>query len=623
MAQVLPFKPVAEAAPAAAPGKPHLGDILVRSGRLAPEALATALDQQQDQDIALGQILLVGGLITPEVLTDALSEQAKIGRVDLDARPADPSLVATADPYLCLELEAVPWRVHGGRRVIAVANPSRGAEALAAFGGEALALAPAAAIRRTVARQFGPAMVRDAEARCPAGMSCRTLLANGFTVRKATVLAAVTALIVWLPWHALTAAFLWIFAAQVATVALRLVALLARWRAHRQPPTMGATRLAEHRRKPRVSILVPLKGEAAVAGQLLSALRAMEYPEALLDIKLVLEAGDTQTLAAIERAGMPATVEVVTVPRGTVETKPRAMNYALPFCKGEIVGIYDAEDRPDPGQIRAVVDHLMEADPKVGCVQGYLDFYNPEDNWLSRWFTIDYANWFRIVLLGIQRLGFPIPLGGTTVFFRRRALEEVGCWDAHNVTEDADLGMRLARHGYRCEMIATTTEEEACADSRRRWIRQRSRWLKGYAITWATHMRRPDRLWRDLGPLGFVGFQVLFLGGLTSCLALPVLWVAFLLGIAGVPVAESVPRGLGAALFAILTLGTAVDWLGSAIALVETGRARIVPWILGLPVYGLLGSVAAYRAIAEIFYKPFHWHKTHHSGLRRPHADIG
>lgn len=617
MAQVLPFKRAPNDGTTPPPRNPYLGEVLVRSGRLAPEALATALDQQRDQDIALGQILLVGGLITPDALTDALSEQARIGRIDIEARPPDPHLVARADPYRCLGLEAVPWRTFAGRRVIAVANPARGAEALAAFGGEALALAPAEAIRRTVARHFGQTMVRDAEARCPAEMSCRTLLANGFTVRKATVLAALAALVVWAPQAMLAALFLWIFLAQSATVGLRLVALVARWRQHRKPPTGTATRLAEHRRKPRVSILVPLKGEAAVAGQLLSALRAMDYPEALLDIKLVLESGDTATLAAIERAGLPPTVEVVTVPRGTIETKPRAMNYALPFCKGEIVGIYDAEDKPDPGQIRAVVEHLMEADPKVGCVQGYLDFYNPEDNWLSRWFTIDYANWFRIVLLGIQRLGFPIPLGGTTVFFRRRVLEEVGCWDAHNVTEDADLGMRLARRGYRCEMIPTTTEEEACAESRRRWITQRSRWLKGYAITWATHMRRPDRLWRDLGPLGFAGFQVLFLGGLTSYLALPLLWAAFLLGLAGVPVADSLPRGLGPALFAILTLGTAVDWLGSTIALAETGRVRIVPWIVGLPLYGLLGSVAAYRAIAEIFYKPFHWHKTRHSGLRQ------
>ncbi len=275
----------------------------------------------------------------------------------------------------------MPWRTFAGRRVIAVANPSRGAEALAAFGGETLALAPSAAIRRTIARQFGPAMVRDAEARCPEDRSCRTLLADGFTVRKATVLAAIAALLVWMPGPLFALAFLWVLLAQAATVGLRILALFARWRGRGAQSVPGAaTRLSEHRRKPSVSILVPLKGEAAVAGQLLAALGKMDYPEALLDIKLVLESHDTATLAAIERAGLPPTVEVVRVPRGTIETKPRAMNYALPFCKGEIVGIYDAEDAPDPGQIRAVVQHLMEADPRVGCVQGCLDFYNDDDN---------------------------------------------------------------------------------------------------------------------------------------------------------------------------------------------------------------------------------------------------
>ena len=173
------------------------------------------------------------------------------------------------------------------------------------------------------------------------------------------------------------------------------------------------------------------------------------------------------------------------MPADALKTKPRAMNYALPFCRGDIVGVYDAEDRPDPGQIRAVVQHLQAAPPEVACVQGYLDFYNSADNWLSRCFTLEYAIWFRVVLLGVQRLGLPIPLGGTSVFFRRGVLEQIGAWDAHNVTEDADLGMRLARFGYRCEMIASTTWEEAnCRVGP--WIRQRSRWLKGYALTWAT-----------------------------------------------------------------------------------------------------------------------------------------
>ena len=159
-----------------------------------------------------------------------------------------------------------------------------------------------------------------------------------------------------------------------------------------------------------------------MAKRLLEALAAMDYPPALLDIKLVLEADDAMTRAAITGPVLPPTIEVISVPADTLRTKPKAMNYALPFCSGDIVGVYDAEDRPEPGQIRAVVAHLPRAPPEVACVQGYLDFYNAGENWLSRCFTLEYAIWFRVVMLGVERLGLPIPLGGTTVFFRRNVL---------------------------------------------------------------------------------------------------------------------------------------------------------------------------------------------------------
>ena len=219
-----------------------------------------------------------------------------------------------------------------------------------------------------------------------------------------------------------------------------------------------------------------------------------------------------------------------------------------------------------------------------------------------------------MLLTGVQRLGLPIPLGGTTVFFRRRALEEIGAWDAHNVTEDADLGMRLARLGYRCEMIATTTLEEANCHGVMRWVGQRSRWLKGYAITWATHMRRPAALWRDLGWKGFLGFQVLFLGGMTSYLALPLFWLLWAGG-AGVRICRSgsiCRRRWSPASSLSMLLGQAVMLSCAVIALKDSGRLRMLPWLALLPFYWPLGALAAYRAIAEVFYAPFYWNKTEH-----------
>lgn len=621
MAQVLQFgrldAVVADAAPAEAKQHPFLGDILVRTGALAPDALDAALALQREQDTLLGRILIVNGLISREALTEALSEQSKLGRIDLEVLPPDPILAAEADPYLCLRLEAIPWRRFGGRRVIAIANPANGKAAMEALGGTdepiALAIATPEAIRGAITRQFGAGMAAAAETRCDAAFSCRSIVSTGFTWRKAAAIAAVAGAIALAPLLALEAALVWILVSNLLTTGLRLVAIFARWKGGAPVTTSPTPRLVEYKRLPSVSVLVPLKGEAAVAGQLLAAMARMEYPAPLLDIKLVLEADDRATLAAIERAGLPPTVEVVTVPAGTIQTKPRAMNYALPFCRGEIVGVYDAEDLPDPGQIRAVVQHLMEAPREVACVQGYLDFYNTGKNWLSRCFTIEYAVWFRVVLHGVQRLGLPIPLGGTTLFFRREALERIGAWDAHNVTEDADLGMRLARFGYRCEMIATTTLEEANAESFGRWVRQRSRWLKGYAITWATHMRGPRTLLRDLGWRGFLGFQVLFLGGITSYLATP-LFLVLWLGAFGleIPAFAALPGGILSAFFLSTILGQAVMLATATLALIDSGRARMLPWVATLMVYWLLGAIAAYRALAEVFYAPFHWHKTEH-----------
>jgi glycosyltransferase XagB len=267
----------------------------------------------------------------------------------------------------------------------------------------------------------------------------------------------------------------------------------------------------------------------------------------------------------------------ILVPPGTVRTKPRALNYALDFCRGSIVGVYDAEDAPAPDQLRRVVRRFRESPPEVACLQGVLDFYNARTNWLSRCFTIDYATWFRIVLPGIARLGFVIPLGGTTLFFRRAALERLGGWDAHNVTEDADLGLRLARHGYRCELIDSVTEEEANCRAIP-WIRQRSRWLKGYALTWISHMRRPGLLLRDLGLWKFMGVQILFLGTLSTFLLAPLVWSFWLLPF-GLPhpLAGIVPWWLFVALGSAFLLTELVNIAASAVAVSSAKHRWLIP----------------------------------------------
>ncbi len=630
MARVLPFaRSAAETdtpPPAApAPARPLIGDLLVESGAIAPAALAEALEQQAGQDQHLGRILLANRMISHEDLSDALSRQSGLGRVDLGLSPPAPDLMAEIDPYRCLAIEALPWRQIGGTRVIALANPDHAEAARAACGGTgqriAFALAPPEQIRRAITEAFTGRLRDDARDRCPQEYSCRDWNPGARRWRWPLAGLLLAAGVVAAPLLALQILMGWILVANAMTMGLRLVAIFARFRRQPRRDAPAATPLADHRKLPRVSLLIPLLREEAVARQLLDALAAMDYPAALLDIKLVLEADDEVTRAAIERVALPSNIEVIAVPRDGLRTKPRAMNYALPFCAGEIIGVYDAEDRPDPSQIRTVVEHLRNAPPEVACVQGYLDFYNSGRNWLARCFTLEYAIWFRVVLLGVQRLGLPIPLGGTTVFFRRNVLEAIGGWDAHNVTEDADLGMRLARFGYTCEMIPSTTWEEANFRVRP-WIRQRARWLKGYAITWATHMRRPRALLADLGGRGFVGFQVLFLGAITSYLSIPLFWAITLVTAGfGYSFWATFPGWLLTAFLASMLAGQAVMLATALIAARDSGHRGLIGWVLALPFYWPLGAVAAYRAIGEIFTRPFHWHKTEHGiDLRTGHG---
>jgi len=331
-----------------------------------------------------------------------------------------------------------------------------------------------------------------------------------------------------------------------------------------------------------------------------------------LDVCLVLEADDVTTQAAIAQAELPSWMRAIRVPLGTLQTKPRALNYALSFAKGSIIGVYDAEDAPAPDQINIVVNRFAQRDHKVACLQGRLDFYNAHSNWLARCFTVEYATWFRIMLPGLERLGLAIPLGGTTLFFRRETLEELGGWDAHNVTEDADLGIRLTRHGYRTEIIDSVTQEEANARAWP-WVKQRSRWLKGYAITYGVHMRDPVKLWRDLGAWQFFGVQMLFAGTISQFLLAPLLW-SFWLMMIGLPhpLDDILSKPVAISFAITFLLSEIIGVSVAALAVAKAKKPELIKWTPTLHFYFPLAVVAAYKGVFELATKPFYWDKTSH-----------
>ncbi len=528
------------------------------------------------------------------------------GLADSAGRPPDARLIDRMPPGVLLASDAVPWRRIGGGVVFAGTRPEALPALAAAWeasgGGAAMGARFALAAPQDVARALRRVAPRQAEAasmRTPAAQSCRWLGARGWGAGAAAALGAFAAALALAPMAVLAAASVVAALFVLAGTVLRAAALFSSgWRRPPWAPVPDAL--------PTISVMVPLYREAAIAERLLVRLGRVDYPRGLLDLRLVTEAEDTTTRDALAAASLPPWVTVVPVPDGPIRTKPRALNYALDGCRGQIVGVWDAEDAPAPDQLLRVAAEFAAAPPDVACLQGRLAFATRGHGWLARCFALEYAGWFRIVLPGLEALGLPIPLGGTTLFLRRGPLEAVGGWDAHNVTEDADLGIRLARHGYRTALIDTVTVEEPNTRPLA-WIRQRSRWLKGYAITWMVHTRQPLRLIRDLGPWGAAGVQVILLGTLLQFALAPALWLYWL----------GLPAGAGASALAwtlagLLLLSEAVNWTVAVLGARRAGIMRHAVLVPTMLLYFPLATFAAWKALIEIAVAPFYWDKTAH-----------
>jgi cellulose synthase/poly-beta-1,6-N-acetylglucosamine synthase-like glycosyltransferase len=369
---------------------------------------------------------------------------------------------------------------------------------------------------------------------------------------------------------------------------------------------------------PVYTILVPLCREAAVVRNLIAALRRLDWPSDRLDIKLVLEENDMETRAEVARHLPGPPFEAIIVPGIGPQTKPKALAFAHLFTRGEFVTVYDAEDDPHPRQLREAFARFR-ADPELACVQAPLLIDNPDPTWIARLFTIEYSALFDGLLPYLASKGLPLPLGGTSNHFRRSMLDEIGGWDPFNVTEDADIGLRLARGGYRVGTISLPTYEEAPV-SFGAWMRQRSRWFKGWMQTCLVHTRHPLRLVHDLGLKRTCGFVAIQLGMVLSALLHP-FFIVLLLAFAADPSAV-LGREDGMSTAALAAIGLVNLFAGYIAMMILAGRTlrlrglkRIAPALIWLPVYWLLMSVAIYRAFFQLLMRPHHWEKTTHLGL--------
>ncbi|MEQ8405545.1 MAG: glycosyltransferase [Oceanicaulis sp.] len=399
----------------------------------------------------------------------------------------------------------------------------------------------------------------------------------------------------------------------MAVSALRLAGALA-------PPAWSPRQPVEI--APAMTVIVALYNEARVVAGLMTQLARLDYPRDRLEIILALEQDDRTTIAAARAAARraPVATRVLVAPPEGPRTKPRALNFALQAARGALIAVYDAEDAPRPDQLMAAAE-AFEADPGLGVVQAPLGWYNARHNWLTRQFALEYAAQFRALLPAYHRLGLPIPLGGTSNVFRRAALEETGAWDPYNVTEDADLGFRLARLGWRAGLVEPGTDEEA-PQTLKDWTGQRSRWLKGHAVTWLVQMRRARELASSAGLRALAGLQLSLLANMACAAGYPFgLAMIMVTGTAALVGAVS-PAGVAA-----LSAGVAAYLAAMACAAAGARRAGFRPRLLDLaamPAYWLLQAPAAVRALHELARRPYVWVKTRHgvSTARReaPHV---
>ncbi|MCM2472706.1 glycosyltransferase [Rhizobium sp. CG5] len=376
---------------------------------------------------------------------------------------------------------------------------------------------------------------------------------------------------------------------------------------------------------PIYSVMVALYRETDVVSQLVASLDRLNWPKSRLDIKLVCEADDLETIAAIKALAPGPHVEIVEVPAGGPRTKPKALTYALAGVRGDYVAIFDAEDRPHPDQLLEAYQRFSSAADDIACLQAPLIIANGKASCVSALFSLEYSALFRGLLPILARCRMPLPLGGTSNHFKTHVLRAAGGWDPYNVTEDADIGLRLYRLGYRAEVIHRQTLEDA-PTSIPVWTGQRTRWFKGWLQTWLVVMRSPSLAIAEMGSCAFVVFQLLIGGMLISSLAHPVM-ILFLtqstLAMMGLPgTAMSIMDKVLFYTDMINVLGSYAAFLALGATKMTRFETRLVSWRwIFIPVYWLMMSLAAWRAVFELRSRPFFWNKTPHSPAARPEKE--
>lgn len=609
--------------------KGRLGDMLVDNGAITPEQLKQALDFQRKSGGLLGDILMSLRILSPESLYRQVATQNNLGRIGSEYSLES---ITKLPEYMARQYDAVVIHQDLNRYLVAVGNPLRD-EALRAIE-DYLDLPIEQVLATREEMEFFWKEVYHSEL---LEESTQKLVneqpqnSAHVTFTSAQLASLGITIFVFIFFMALDWFHTLIFlnvSVQIFYFVMTLFKFMIVMYGTRDFAQMRFTEeeieAIDERTLPIYTILVPMYKESEVIPHLLDNLERLDYPKAKLDVRLLIEEDDTEAQEMLKEMQLPPYYTTIVVPHSLPKTKPKACNYGLIRARGEYVVIYDAEDRPDPDQLKKVHAAFMKAGDRCACIQAKLNYFNSEQNLLTRWFTHEYSMWFELLLPGVMQLDIPIPLGGTSNHFKMSILKELNAWDPYNVTEDADLGIRLYKSGYTTAIVDSRTWEEANSRTGN-WIRQRSRWIKGYMQTWLVHMRNPLRLYRELGLKGFLGFQVMVLATPMLPLLNPLYWIMLVLWYGWK--ANWIPQFFPGPIYYF----SAIEFLIGNFLFVFTNVAgvywvihelekrgdrtfsyRLVKYALLTPIYWVLMSIAAVKAGWQLITKPFYWEKTTH-----------
>jgi cellulose synthase/poly-beta-1,6-N-acetylglucosamine synthase-like glycosyltransferase len=636
----------------------RLGRLLVDARQISEETLAFALDEQERSGGRLGEILLAHGAVDAQTLTNFLADKLSLPILQPGEKP-EPLLSAyQARIWRAVALSSSSGEITSRRAEVPVAFSDPSPAALEAIQNQLNCLVQPKltdeeTLNRLLAEVYAEQDIEDVTSSLlrhrPHFSAYRNKLSQAQlllgVVLTLTLLSSGIAVDILFPAVVAVAVATSLY---ISAIIFRLYASWIGW-THESTlrPSPEDLRNLKERELPVYTVLLPVYGEKpSTLRELFRALSNLSYPRHKLAGLLLVEADDHRTQEAIEVVGKPRWLKVVDVPPevsnaspeswylgetteqvsrpgwlktllvppGRPRTKPRAMIYGLLYARGKLLTVYDAEDQPDPYQLKKAVwafKHLN--DESIACLQAKLNYYNPRQNLLTRWFTLEYSAWFDMFLPGLHQAKAPIPLGGTSNHFRSDVLQEALSWDPYNVTEDADLGLRLARMGKRTVTLESTTYEEANSGLKN-WIRQRSRWIKGYMQTFLVHTRHPVTLYKEIGFRSSLAFLATVGGLIFTVLASPIFWAILILWILTQPgwVPELFPGLIYYMALASLFLGNFFFVFLGLIGAVGRGYDDLTPHALMMPVYWFLMSVAGYLALYELISRPSYWQKTEH-----------